>query len=490
MKISKLYIKIFVSVLLGLVLAEVLMFGVFRRLYRENYHAEIGAIADAHAILIRSYMDTRLAAGDSLQQVTEKLAGIIPGDVWALDERDARLGGSLSEPAPAFGKHSDAHDYDSKYDHDRKFDRVTREGVRFDFEDDRLLALLPVVYPDGRPGKLIFQFRRHKDGPAEKTFALALAGVAVAFALLLFPLSRLLGRPLRELRNSVLRIADGDLNHRARIRSSDEIGELGRAFNQMADRVERMITGTRELTAHVSHELRSPLARIRVAVELLREDKGGGPHSRDAVYDSIHEEIEDLDALIGRILQLSRLDLQAPQSVAPRPTDELIAELSELLARYRPAFDRRGLRCDAELSAARPNSVESLGSNAGVVISPEDFRTIISVLFDNAAKYAKSRVDLKVSIVSPATGVDRSELVLVLGNDCEDCVDTDCERIFEPFQRGSAQTPEGYAASEGLGLAIARKIVQNAGGAISARCVDAAIEFTVRLPASGLVEDS
>lgn len=494
MKISKLYIKIFLSVLLGLILAETLMFSAFRGIYRHDFRRDVGEIVDAHAVLIRSYVETRLASGRTLQQATVELAAIVPGDVWALDAQNRVVASSVPQLAPP-----DIDDFDRE--------RETHEGVRLDFEDDALLALLPLaIDARGRPGRLLFEFRKgDRDGPGEKPLALALAGVAVAFAMLLYPLSRLLGRPLRELRSSVLRIADGDLNHRVQIRSHDEIGELGHAFNQMADRVERMVDGTRELTAHVSHELRSPLARIRVAAELLHENPGadGSPENvskRETLHDSIHEEIEDLDRLIGRILELSRLDFGAHSNPPePRSTAELLAQLNELAVRYRPAFERRNLDLSIMLPGygggeaippvalsedvvSNPESLAGVFSrgaaNTRLAFSPADLQTVVSVLLDNALKYARSATVIKAHLVRKKS--ETPSLWIEISNNLPEGSKLDPKRIFEPFQRGESHRDQ---EGSGLGLTIAQKVVQNAGGSIKANYGDGRkILFEIRLP--------
>ncbi|MCR9141239.1 MAG: HAMP domain-containing histidine kinase [bacterium] len=476
MKVSKLYIKIFVSVLLGLIVAEALMFGAFRSIYRRGFRQEVGQVVDAHAILIRSFVHTRLADGANLQQVAVELAGIVPGDVWALDEQGRTIAASLPQLAPP-----PLDDFDNE--------RMTQEGVRLDFEDDALLALLPLDYPDGGRGQLVFEFRKgHRDGPGEKTFALALAGVAVAFAFLLYPLSRLLGRPLRELRDSVLRIADGDLDHRVRALGQDEIGELGRAFNQMADRVERMVDGTRELTAHVSHELRSPLARIRVAAELLHERSGAqkdvsAPDRARQIaglHDSINQEIADLDRLIGRILELSRLDLKDPAPTVPRSAAKIFEQLGELAQRYSVAFERRGLVFRLRLPQ-RPAALDKARTTM-LTLSPADLQTIVSAVLDNAVKYAHGRVAMFAILDS-----DDAALRMIIQNDLAPAeleAGVDCERIFEPFQRGAVQLADANIDGAGLGLAIARKALENAGGSIEARRRGAQIQFEIRMPSS------
>ncbi len=104
-----------------------------------------------------------------------------------------------------------------------------------------------------------------------RQFALGLLGIGFVIALLVLPVSRRVTGPLKKLEQSAQRIAEGDLSHRAAVSGKDEIGQLSHAFNRMAGKVERMVRGGRELTANVSHELRSPLARIGVAAELMEE---------------------------------------------------------------------------------------------------------------------------------------------------------------------------------------------------------------------------
>ena len=102
-------------------------------------------------------------------------------------------------------------------------------------------------------------------------FVIGLSLIGIVAALLIIPVSKFITDRVKALKASAHRIADGELSHRITVRTKDEIGELGIAFNQMAERLERMIIGGKELTANVSHELRTPLTRIRVAEEILTE---------------------------------------------------------------------------------------------------------------------------------------------------------------------------------------------------------------------------
>lgn len=126
-----------------------------------------------------------------------------------------------------------------------------------------LYVTIPILFPEGEEGGLHILFRTPEPHGPERGFALGMILIGLVIALLIIPISRFIIKPLRNLNRSALKIAEGDLSHRARVKSKDEIGELCRSFNHMADRVEKMIKGGRDLTANVSHELRTPLARMR-----------------------------------------------------------------------------------------------------------------------------------------------------------------------------------------------------------------------------------
>jgi two-component system sensor histidine kinase CpxA len=138
-------------------------------------------------------------------------------------------------------------------------------------EDILILCGYPIAFPEGGKGSIHILFASQGPPHPEGGFALGLAIIGLIIALLIIPVSRFITDRVKQLKQSALRIAEGDLSHRAAVQSKDEIGELAQAFNHMTDKLERMITSSKELTANVSHELRTPLTRIRIAQELLRE---------------------------------------------------------------------------------------------------------------------------------------------------------------------------------------------------------------------------
>jgi two-component system sensor histidine kinase CpxA len=217
------------------------------------------------------------------------------------------------------------------------------------------------------------------------------------------------------------------------LKRKDEIGKLGRAFNHMADRLEKMIRGSRELTAHISHELRTPLARIRIAEEIVRERlEQGNYKDLERYLNEIREDVEELDALIGRILMLSKLDLKdKPLSLQSlNPVDLMQA----LLSRLKPSLDQKNLHLTTDFSFEPP-----------LLGDPDALQTTFSNLLENAIKY--SPPGGRVSVEMKAAGDDMEVLVT---NTADKIPEQDLEKIFEPFHRVGAKSEAGF----GLGLAI------------------------------------
>jgi two-component system sensor histidine kinase CpxA len=275
------------------------------------------------------------------------------------------------------------------------------------------------------------------------------------------PVSRLISKPINELRHSSQRIAEGDLSHRVTVKRKDEIGNLGRAFNHMADRLEKMIRGGRELTAHISHELRTPLARIRIAEEMLREKlERQNYKDLNRYLNEIREDVEELDALIGRILMLSKLDLKE-KTLSFQPVNPL--DLMEgILSRLTPALEQRSLHLATNFSFEPP-----LWADA------EALQTTFSNLLENAIKYSPSGG--RVSVEVRAVGDD---IEVVVTNTADKIADEDLGRLFEPFHRVGAKKEAGF----GLGLAIAKKTVEAHGGTIEAFNAEEGFRIRMKLP--------
>jgi signal transduction histidine kinase len=260
-----------------------------------------------------------------------------------------------------------------------------------------------------------------------------LALLALAIAGGGYLVARRVTRRLERLQRRVEELGRGDLRARVEVEGSDEVADLARSFNQAADRIERLVSAQRGLLAGASHELRSPLARIRVALELLAD--GGRPELKE----QLARDIGELDDLIGELLLASRLD--AVEGLERREEVDLLALLAE--------------------EAARGGAVVK-GDPVRINGDPRMLRRLIRNLLENAERHgAGAPVEASVE---PAAGAGA---LLRVADRGPGVAEAERERIFEPFYRSS-----GAAESEGgtgLGLALVRQIARHHGG--EARCL-------------------
>lgn len=305
-------------------------------------------------------------------------------------------------------------------------------------------------------------FGERRGGEREGTgFIFGLAGIGIIIPILVIPISRFITERVKELKQSALRIASGDLAHRIDIKGRDEIGELGAAFNQMADKVERMIVGGKDLTALVSHELRTPLTRIRIAEEILREKL---ENEKQETYlrhlNDIREDVEFLNKLIGRILELSKIDmLGARFEMQPFDIRQLILDLIQQL---KPIVDRKHLYVYTDFSLIN-----------GFIGNRNALSTAFLNILDNAVKYTAPDGRIYASLFQ-----EDKRVVLSVVNTYKKLDEEDLLRIFEPFQRAGDSDTSG----SGLGLAITQKIVERHGGLVRAYNSDRGFEIRITLP--------
>jgi two-component system OmpR family sensor kinase len=280
--------------------------------------------------------------------------------------------------------------------------------------------------------------------------------VLVVVALGTRPLARRLSRPLERLTAAARQLGGGDLGARApapagRAREwrgghapADEIAELTRAFNEMAERVERLVRGHKELLANVSHELRSPLARLRMALALLPRDGAAEARIADAERD-----LAELDRLIDDVLATARLDATGlPTRLAEVDVGALLTGLAER-ARHDPAV------------AGQTVSVKD-GERLTLVADEALLRRALWNLVENAAKYGAPPITL-------AAGREGDAVALSVTDEGPGIAPEARERVLDPFYRlDAARTPGGAAAGGvGLGLTFARRVAEVHGGTIT-----------------------
>ena len=305
------------------------------------------------------------------------------------------------------------------------------------------LPSLTLKLSDGR--WLVCRRNHMRRGPVNIVWLLS--AIAVVVAVGAYPVVRRLTRRLERLQGSVEQWGAGDLSTRVAVEGRDEVAGLATSFNEAAGRIEALVGAQKSLLANASHELRSPLARIRMAVELMQEQ------ASPAIRDELNRNISELDQLIDEVLLASRLDA-TPQAGAHEQVD-LTAVVAEECARVDAAFEAEALTVagDARL-----------------------LRRLVRNLLENAKRHGAATpvcVDLKTSGGIVQLDVcDRGPGV----------PDEQRERIFEPFYRlpGASEAAGGV----GLGLSLVRQIAQHHGGSVA--CLgnpEGGCCFRVSLPA-------
>jgi two-component system sensor histidine kinase CpxA len=453
-----LYVKILLSFLAVLLVTEIIVFGFFAATVGRGFKERAERYTRAQARVFLEIFDCK-TAGDPTVPITEnqavadlidRIGSLYQAKVWLAGADEEPLLKSFDGPPP-------------EYTGEPFLPLSPDSHLRFHKKNDLHLfhMAIPVPYEkDAPPLNFHFAVEGEDDPRPEHGFLVGLVMIGLVAAVLTVPIYYRITGPLKHLRVSALLIADGELSHRANVCGRDELGQLGRAFNVMAEKLERMVRGGRELTAHVSHELRTPLARMRLTVELLRENlKRGENGNIEQRLRSLEEEADELDSLIGRILELSRLDL-SEEKPNFEPTDAGLL-LTEVADRFRPAGEAKNLELAVDV---RPGLV--------VPGEPSSLRSALSNLVDNAVKYSPAGGIVEVEA---APRGDEVEIRLVnSGAPAE----IDPGKLFQPFYRGETGKTDGY----GLGLAISKRIVERHGGKITARVEGGEFRVSVSLP--------
>ena len=261
---------------------------------------------------------------------------------------------------------------------------------------------------------------------------------AAAVGLAAYPMVARLTARLERLRASMDEWGGGKLATRAAVEGRDEVAAVAASFNAAADRVEALLAAHKDLLAHASHELRSPLARLRMAVEMYAKD------ADPTLRPSIVSDIDELTAIVDEILLASRLD-----------------QLPDLESRER--VDCLGLAAE---EAARANvtlrQAEPAGAAFEVEGSPRLLRRMLRNLIENATRHGAPPVEIGVSRQAQ---VGRDFVRVTIDDEGPGIPEAERERVFEPFYRPKGR-PEA-AGGWGLGLSIVRQIASQHGGTVA-----------------------
>jgi signal transduction histidine kinase len=287
-----------------------------------------------------------------------------------------------------------------------------------------LFGLAHLRFDPARAGLAIVGPRMHAMG-----FVVLLVVIALVVAAGAYPVVRRLTRRLERLQHSVEAWGDGQLGTRVAVEGKDEVARLAASFNGAAARIEALVGAQKSLLANASHELRSPLARIRMAAELMADQAAPG------IGAELRRNVAELDQLIDEVLLASRLDAVGAVMAPPEDVD-----LTGILAE----------------ECARVGAALQAGAHT-MMGEPKLLRRMVRNLVENAVRYgAGSAVEVRLAAAGGAT------LRLDVCDGGPGIPEPERERVFEPFYRvaGASESAGGV----GLGLSLVRQIARHHGG--------------------------
>lgn len=331
--------------------------------------------------------------------------------------------------------------------------------------EDRTLGAAPVAFPDGQRYVLVLQWERQ--APQSLFWGSTpgywrLGGLLLTAIILCYLLALYLTTPIRKLREATHKLADGDLQTRVAKkfgRRRDELADLARDFDLMAGRIESLITSQQRLTRDVSHELRSPLARLNVALEIAKQKSN--PDSAPFL-ERIETESTRLNEMISRLLTLAKLEGGAED------VERVRVDLAEIV---------RDVAADADFEAqAKGKFVEVTSADSCTVMGSESLlRSAIENVLRNAVRYTPERTVVDVSLSK-----NNGHAIVRITDHGGGVPDEELNNLFRPFYRvGEAR--ERKTGGIGLGLAIAERAVKAHKGTIKAKNSDGGLMIEIEI---------
>jgi signal transduction histidine kinase len=289
----------------------------------------------------------------------------------------------------------------------------------------------------------------HRPNP----FFFALVALALFVAAGSYPVARRITRRLETLEGGVRRWGTGDLAYRVAVEGQDEVATLAQTFNDAAGQIAVLVAQQREMVANASHELRSPLARIRLGLEMIGEEPDQGRRTR--MLESLRKDVMDLDGIIEEVLLVARADARSPY-------------------RQLEAVDLRALVGE---ESARVGATLIEGDDVVLRADAKMLRHLVRNLLENAERHGGPEV---VARIEPAPDA----VVLAVEDRGPGIPEAERERIFAPFYRLPGAKPDGGGV--GLGLALVRQVARYHGGEARVIARDGGgSRFEVRLPSTG-----
>ncbi|MBK8812973.1 MAG: HAMP domain-containing protein [Acidobacteria bacterium] len=322
---------------------------------------------------------------------------------------------------------------------------------------------------DGRKFVLVVLWTRPVPPPflgEPRVRYLRLAGLILTAILVCYVLARYLSSPIVKLGEAARGFAAGDLKTRVADKLGnrrDEFGKLAADFDEMAERIETLVTSEKRLTRDISHELRSPLARMNVALELAKQKAGS---ESQAIIARIETESERLNEMIGKLLTLSKLESgSAGVSMVRLDLGQLVREIAG----------------DADFEAGANDRSVVIRNIEDCRLVGNDYllRSAIENVVRNAVRYTAKDTTVELSLTQNGKTAE-----IVVEDHGGGVPEAEIENLFRPFYR-VAEARERRSGGVGLGLAIARRAVQAHNGSIGAVNTADGLRVSIKLPLNG-----
>lgn len=267
-------------------------------------------------------------------------------------------------------------------------------------------------------------------------------------------------RPVQYVARAVNQFGRGDLSMRVRVTRTDEIGDLGHAFNDMAERLETLLTAERRLLQDISHELRSPLARLNIAIELARH-----ADDRHAAAERLQREADRLASLVGSLIEVTRMEGD-PAAVKLEPVS-VGAIVDDVV---------KG--CSVEAEARQCRIVVRNEITRDLTGHPELLRRAVENVLRNAIRYAPRDTEISVEAIDCPTGI-----TIVVRDRGPGVPDADIPRLTQPFFRVE-EARDSASGGIGLGLSIASRAVRVHHGSLVVENAHPGLRVVLVLPES------
>ncbi len=276
-------------------------------------------------------------------------------------------------------------------------------------------------------------------------------------------ISGTISRPVQNLRNSAMLMAQGALDTRIQVSSQDEVGQLAQTFNYMASQLETLMKTQRSFVSNAAHELRTPLMMLKLRAEALTDERLSATE-HDLYLHEIRQEIDHMAELVSSLLMLARIDEGRYQQNGT--VTDTASTLHDILRNWRIEAEKHTLKFDVTMDTELPD----------LPMSPNDLRLILDNLLANAIKYTPE------GSIHVNAACARKCFVLKVQDTGVGFTPEQSTHLFERFYR--SEQVRGQFAGNGLGLSVVKAILDHYGGTVAADSQGAnqGATFTIRVP--------